>query len=102
MTFILKNPVHHIVFMGFLEAGVCSPAGIGKKERLVIEEEEGAGGEEEVNRRNMDISLLREQYRSTRERQRRHTQVLLFRKGEQNRAAGLPVESQARGGEKVR
>ncbi|XP_039983035.1 uncharacterized protein C9orf152-like isoform X2 [Xiphias gladius] len=28
----------------------------------------------------MDVSLLREQYRSTRERQRRQTQVLLFRK----------------------
>lgn len=35
--------------------------------------------EEEESSRNMDISLLREQYRCTRETQKRHTQVLLFR-----------------------
>ncbi|XP_029284080.1 uncharacterized protein C9orf152 isoform X1 [Cottoperca gobio] len=46
-----------------------------KKERLVRRVEE----QEEDSTRNMDISLLREQYRSTREAQRRHTQVLLFR-----------------------
>ncbi|KAM9337112.1 uncharacterized protein ABDE67_018410 [Symphorus nematophorus] len=39
------------------------------------EEEE----EEEDSGRTMDVSLLREQYRSTTETQRRHTQVLLFR-----------------------
>ncbi|XP_018544778.2 histone H3.v1-like [Lates calcarifer] len=67
--------------------------GIRKKEQLVREEEEEqeeeeeetggggrGGGEEEESRRNMDISLLREQYRSSRDRQRRHTQVLLFRR----------------------
>lgn len=54
-----------------------------KKERLLREgEEEEEAGEEEESRRNMDISLLREQYRCTRDRQRRHTQVLLFRTGE--------------------
>ncbi|XP_068160255.1 TRIO and F-actin-binding protein-like [Antennarius striatus] len=56
-----------------------SPTGT-RKERLVhggVAEVEG--GEEEESRRNMDISLLREQYRSTKERQRRHTQVLLLR-----------------------
>ncbi|XP_076577686.1 uncharacterized protein LOC143314506 [Chaetodon auriga] len=56
-----------------------------KEARLFREEEEeeeeagGGGGEEEESRRNMDISLLREQYRCTRDRQRRHTHVLLFR-----------------------
>ncbi|XP_070787141.1 uncharacterized protein [Enoplosus armatus] len=56
--------------------------GIRKKEWLVRkeEEEEAGGGEEEESRRNMEISLLREQYRCTRDRQKRHTQVLLFRK----------------------
>ncbi|KAM7389999.1 hypothetical protein PAMA_008258 [Pampus argenteus] len=52
----------------------------GKKtnwKKLVKEEEEEE--EEEEDRRNMEISLLREQYRSTRDRQTRHTQVLLFR-----------------------
>ncbi|KAE8279610.1 hypothetical protein D5F01_LYC21733 [Larimichthys crocea] len=43
------------------------------------EQEEEAGGQAEDSRRNMDISLLREQYRCTRDRQKRHTQVLLFR-----------------------
>ncbi|XP_022622229.1 uncharacterized protein LOC111237418 isoform X2 [Seriola dumerili] len=55
--------------------------GVRRKELLVREEEEeGAGGEEEEeSRRNMDVSLLREQYRSSRETQRRQTQLLLFR-----------------------
>ncbi|XP_026218090.1 putative protein TPRXL isoform X2 [Anabas testudineus] len=60
--------------------------GIRKKERLLPEEEPaggggggGGGGEAESSRRNMDISLLREQYRSSREKQRKQTQVLLFR-----------------------
>ncbi|XP_074484172.1 uncharacterized protein LOC141763614 [Sebastes fasciatus] len=63
-----------------------TPSGIRKKERLVRweeeeeeEEEEEQDKEEEQSRRNMDISLLREQYRCTRETQRRRTQVLLFR-----------------------
>ncbi|XP_070841864.1 uncharacterized protein [Chaetodon trifascialis] len=54
----------------------------GTKEARLLkeeEEEEAGGGEEEESRRDMDISLLREQYRCTRDRQRRHTQVLLFR-----------------------
>lgn len=33
----------------------------------------------------MDVSVLREEYRSSRERRRRHTQVLLFRTGERKR-----------------
>ncbi|XP_049913315.1 uncharacterized protein LOC126398135 [Epinephelus moara] len=50
--------------------------GVRKKERLMrLQQEE----EEEDSRRSMDISLLREQYRCTRETQKRHTQVLLFR-----------------------
>ncbi len=63
-----------------------SPAGIRKKEQLVTEEEEergeAGGEEEEESRRKMDISLLREQYRCTRETQKRRTQVLLLRTGE--------------------
>ncbi|KAM7369532.1 hypothetical protein PAMP_010850 [Pampus punctatissimus] len=46
--------------------------------KLVKEEEEDE--EEEEDRRNMEISLLREQYRSTRDRQKQHTQMLLFRR----------------------
>ncbi|KAM6908566.1 uncharacterized protein PEZ65_016808 [Lycodopsis pacificus] len=48
-----------------------------RKEQLVRREEEQE--QEEQSRRNMDISLLREQYRCTRETQRRHTHVLLLR-----------------------
>ena len=61
-----------------------SPAGIRKKERLVRrEEEEQQEDEEEQSRRStMDVSLLRQQYRSSRDTQRRHTQVLLLRTGE--------------------
>lgn len=62
-----------------------SPAGIREKEQLLREEElgGGAGGvEAERSRRNMDVSLLREQYRSSRENQRKQSQVLLFRTGE--------------------
>lgn len=44
------------------------------------EEEEEAGAEEEQNRRNMDICVLRDQYRWTRDTQRTRTQVCLFRK----------------------
>ncbi|XP_031697479.1 uncharacterized protein LOC116379652 [Anarrhichthys ocellatus] len=55
-----------------------SPAGIRKKEQLVRREEEQEE-QEQQSRRNMDISLLREQYRCTRETQRRHTHVLLLR-----------------------
>uniref|UniRef100_A0A3B4XAQ9 TBC1 domain-containing protein n=1 Tax=Seriola lalandi dorsalis TaxID=1841481 RepID=A0A3B4XAQ9_SERLL len=63
---------------------VCSPAGVRRKELLAREEEEEeeGAGEEEESRRNMDVSLLREQYRSSRETQRRQTQLLLFRTGE--------------------
>ncbi|XP_047424534.1 uncharacterized protein LOC124995857 isoform X2 [Mugil cephalus] len=43
------------------------------------EEEEEEEAEEVESRRNMDISMLREQYRSSRDRQRTHTQVLLLR-----------------------
>ncbi|XP_035474693.1 uncharacterized protein LOC118290979 [Scophthalmus maximus] len=59
-----------------------------KGARLVREEVEGGGGrgggrseeeDEEQSRGKMDVSRLRAQYRSTRERQRRLTQVLLFR-----------------------
>lgn len=45
-------------------------------------EQEAGGGEEEESRSNMDTSLLRQQYRCTRDRQKRHTQVLLFGTGE--------------------
>ncbi|XP_070708934.1 uncharacterized protein [Pempheris klunzingeri] len=50
---------------------VPHPAGSRKEE----EEEE----EEEESRGRMELSLLRQQYRSTTDTQRRHTQVLLFR-----------------------
>ncbi|KAK2859767.1 hypothetical protein Q5P01_004387 [Channa striata] len=55
-----------------------------KKESLLPEEEPagggGGGGEDEQSWRNMDVSLLREQYRSSREKQKKRPQVLLFRK----------------------
>ncbi|XP_028288654.1 uncharacterized protein C9orf152-like [Parambassis ranga] len=54
------------------------PDEIRKKEQLVGWEEEEKE-EEELCKRKMDISVLREQYRNSRETQRRHTQVLLFR-----------------------
>ncbi|XP_044032183.1 uncharacterized protein LOC122866493 isoform X2 [Siniperca chuatsi] len=58
-----------------------SPAGIRKKEPVRGgQEQEAAGGQEEERSRNMDISLLRQQYRCTTESQKRRTQVLLFRK----------------------
>lgn len=63
-----------------------SGAGSGRDAaRLVREtkEEEVKDEEEEKEiRNNMDISVLREQYRCSRESQKRHTQVLLFRRGE--------------------
>ncbi|XP_023252708.1 uncharacterized protein C9orf152 homolog [Seriola lalandi dorsalis] len=69
----------HLLYMS--ELLVCSPAGVRRKELLAREEEEEeeGAGEEEESRRNMDVSLLREQYRSSRETQRRQTQLLLFR-----------------------
>ncbi|XP_036934773.1 putative protein TPRXL [Acanthopagrus latus] len=57
---------------------MCVCAGSRRKERLVSGDEEEDQDSEE-SRRTMDISLLREQYRSSREAQRRHTQVLLLR-----------------------
>ncbi|XP_044195193.1 uncharacterized protein LOC122972265 isoform X2 [Thunnus albacares] len=57
--------------------------GTNRKKQLLVreeeEEEEEKEEEEEEDRTNMDISLLRAQYWSSRERQKRHTQVLLFR-----------------------
>lgn len=61
------------------------PTGSRKKEQLLREEQEEHAGGGQGSERNMDISLLREQYRSTRERQRRHTQVFVFRTGERKR-----------------
>ncbi|XP_029385497.1 uncharacterized protein LOC115061324 [Echeneis naucrates] len=47
--------------------------GIRKKKQLVQEDEE------EQSRRTMDMSLLRERYRNSRDTQRTHSQLLLFR-----------------------
>lgn len=66
---------------------VCVSAGSRRKERLVSGDSEEDQDSEE-SRRTMDLSLLREQYRSSREAQRRHTQVLLLRTGERKHAAG--------------
>lgn len=66
---------------------MCVSAGSRRKERLVSGDSEEDQDSEE-SRRTMDLSLLREQYRSSREAQRRHTQVLLLRTGERKHAAG--------------
>ena len=50
----------------------------GDVRRLVDEDNQTESTEE---RSRMDIALLREQYRCTREKQKRQTQVVLFRQG---------------------
>lgn len=57
------------------------PAGDRKKERLLTRKEPGAG-EDEPSRTTMDVSLLRARYRSSRDKLRKQTPVLLFRTGD--------------------
>ncbi|XP_041824308.1 uncharacterized protein LOC121628949 [Melanotaenia boesemani] len=66
--------------------------GIRKKVRLFSEEEE-----EEVSRRKMDVSLLREEYRSSREKQKTLTQVLLFRTVSEEPAEAVRIVPVAQG-----
>ncbi|KAG7239403.1 hypothetical protein INR49_029151 [Caranx melampygus] len=66
--------------------GKKSLKGVRKKKWLVREEEE----EEDESRRIVDVSLLREHYRSSRERQR-HTQMLQYRKFSEELSEAISV-----------
>ncbi|XP_062297439.1 uncharacterized protein LOC134002170 [Scomber scombrus] len=70
--------------------------GTNRKKRLLVREEEEEE-EEEEDRRNMDISALTAQYRSSRERQKQHTQVLLFKQVSEDLSEAVNIISVTQG-----
>ncbi|CAK6982485.1 histone H3.v1-like [Scomber scombrus] len=70
--------------------------GTNRKKRLLVREEEEEE-EEEEDRRNMDISALTAQYRSSRERQKQHTQVLLFKQVSEDLSDAVNIISVTQG-----